>query len=305
MTRAQRSPPSIPVIDDLLAELAAAPAGGRAVFLQMGDRTATEATVSEFVRRARRTDRRLRIATASAADPRTPAWRQVALRLTGRHRAGAALRRSLGDWAAIIPLIGPVVSATLSTIAELTDRSPPATAALGTGSAIDDVRRILAHGIEEPRLIVLTNCEAADAAELSGAFALIREIGRTRTLLLVSAAAGSGTTASGFRDLMWEAERAGVGRRMLVDAPAPDDKRSELLRCAAGLGDTFEVAHLLHVLGRSEADIESDLQALVRAKVLLVRDTIERNGDLVDIYAFAPTAGQNRNGPDPTVRESR
>lgn len=306
MKRVPRSSPD-PLIDELLGELEVAGGGGRAVFLQTSDSADSRAIVGEFLRRARRAHWRLRLAAASAADPRTPAWRQIAFRLTGRHRASAALRRSLGEWAGMIPLIGPLISAIVSTIGELTDRAPPAPAALGTGSSVDDVRRILAHGRDEPRLIVLTDCEAADAAELSGAFSLIQEIARTRTLLLI-AASGRGFSAGRLRDLMWEAERTGVGRRLGLDLGAADPGQDELLRCAAGLGATFEMAHLLHVLGRSEAEIEADLQKLVRANVVIVRDTIERDGGLIDVYALTEGAGQlpsrahapARESPDPT-----
>src|SRR5690606_23941911 len=107
--------------------------------------------------------------------PVTPAWRQISLRLTRRHRTGAALKRSAGEWAGLIPVLGPVIGAIVDTITELRDPLPQAAAA-GTGSSIDEVRQILAHGRTELRVIVLTDCEAADHGELSGTFALIQQI---------------------------------------------------------------------------------------------------------------------------------
>lgn len=291
------TPPPSPVIQQLNEELAAASASGRAVFLQVPPGSTC---VAQFVHEARRSNRRLRTAVANAADPTTPAWRQIAFRLTGRHRAGAALRRSLEAWVSMVPLIGPVISAVMNTAAELRGTPEPGTAAAGTGSTIDDVRRILAHGRNDLRLIVLENCEAADAAELAGAFALIQQLRTTRTLLLVIASAAAGRGGSGFTDLLWEAERAGVGRRLVDDAGLHPEE-AELITCAARLGERFEVAHLVHLLGRSEALIESQLGALSRANVISLVGTIERDGDLVDIYGFVDPSQRQRWRTAPPV----
>jgi hypothetical protein len=227
------------------------------------------------------------VATASAADPEMPAWRRIALRLTARHRTAAALRSSIAEWLFVIPVVGQIASAMLSTVDEISGRGSP-TAAHGTGSCLDDVRRILAHGRSDPRLIVLTHCEAADAGELGGAFALIREIRSTRTLLVVSASDAAGDTR-GFRDLVWEAERLGVGRLVAMEQPLTESQ-AELLRCAASLGSRFETARLVHLMGQSEDQIERRLAELVRSKVLALHGTIERDGDLTDVYEFVDVA---------------
>lgn len=295
---------SRPVLEQLQSELSAASVSGRAVFLRLHTDNDSTVVVREMLRRARAMNRRLEIAVASAADPATPAWRQIAFRLTGRHRAGTALKRSIVEWLGVVPLVGPLIGAIANTIAEVTNRPALRNAALGTGSSLDDVRRILAHGRLSRRLIVLEDVEDADAAELSGAFALLQQIRETRTLLVLIASCDDSSRVKGFTDLLWEAERLGAGRLLSIDgslAPAQID----LLRCAAAIGSEFALNDLARALGQDEDHVERQLGALTRSGLLRLRDTVETAGELVDVYEFADpsVAARWTNGPADSRRD--
>lgn len=282
------------VISRLLDHLAATTQSGRAVFLYGSPGSDLKAIPREFIETARTRSRRLAIATGDAGDPQTPAWRQIAIRLTRAQRAGTALRRSLSEWAGIIPVLGPLLGAAISTADELWSTTPKTGPSFGTGSAIDDVRWITAHGRNRHRLIVLENLHAADAAELSGAFALIQQLKSMATMLLVTATIDPAHPAPAVVDLLREAERLGVGYR--IDASAMSHMsgltplQAELLSCADALGRKFGAHELAAVLGRDVAELESELERLARARRITLIETVERDGDLVDLYALT-TAG--------------
>jgi hypothetical protein len=283
-------------LERLHAELVAATASGRAVFLFSAPGSGGAALARRFVDEARRANPRLEIATGDAADPAVAAWRQIARRMTRTRRAGVALRHTLADWASILPLIGPVISAAISTIDELRSGPRRTTVQAGTDSAVADVRMLLAHGARSHRLIVLENLESADAAELAGAFSLIQKLARTRILLVVTAATDAFHPAPRVLDLLREAERIGVGHRIELHATAPLDGRlsdlapdhADVIRCAVRFGAPFTARDVAGALGRAEAAVEADLSQLARRKLITLRETVERDGDLVDVYEPVP-----------------
>jgi hypothetical protein len=205
--------------DDVLAslhrEMEGASAGsGRFILLHGPDGSGRAALVRRFDREARRRHRQLSSAIGDAADPVTPAWRQIALRLTASRRVAAVAKHTLSEWIdPLVPVIGPVVSAVMKTVEILRpDRRPrQRVEVMGTGSTIDEVRTILVHGGERPRLIILENLEASDPSEMAGASALIQRLQASHTLFIGTATSRSGTLPGPVADLLREAERLKVG----------------------------------------------------------------------------------------------
>lgn len=278
------------VVARLLDQLSATEQAGRAVFLHGSAEADLPGITRDFIEKARNR-RRLAIAIGDAGDPQTPAWRQIAVRLTRAQRATTALRRSLSEWAGVIPVLGPLIGAAISTADELRGTTRAGGPGLGTGSAIDDVRWITAHGRDRHRLIVLENLHAADAAELSGAFALIQQLKPMATMLLVTAMSDQPRTAAPVIDLLREAERLGVGYRIDASVPLAEagltPLQTDMLRLAATLGRTFAARDLAGELSRDVAELEAELEHLARSRHITLRETIERDGDLVDLYAVS------------------
>lgn len=213
------------ILTDLHRELDDAVAGpGRAVFLYGPEGCGRAALVRAFESAARSRHRGLRTAIGDAADPDMAAWRQISMRLTGRHRLGAVAVRTFGDWVAVVPVIGSVASAVVGTIKELRPRRrDPERGPIGTGFAVDEIRGLLAHGSTEPRLIILERLEASDADELAGAFALIQRLAGTRTLLVATSIAEAGSLPPRVNDLVREAERLRCGRGLAIPPLTADE----------------------------------------------------------------------------------
>ncbi|HSK21287.1 MAG TPA: ATP-binding protein [Longimicrobiales bacterium] len=213
------------VLAALHGELTAASTGaGRFILLHGPDGSGRAALVRRFNREARRRNRRLSSAIGDAADPVTPAWRQIALRLTAGRRVGAAVKRTLSEWIdPLVPVVGPIVSAVVKTVEILRpDRQPrQRTEVMGTGSTIDQVRTLLVHGGEKPRLIILENLEVSDPSELAGASALIQRLESSHTLFIGTAISRSGTLPPAVADLLREAQRLKVGHVIEIPALTP------------------------------------------------------------------------------------
>jgi hypothetical protein len=196
----------------LHAELNAAMGGdGRVLFLLGEPGTGKTTLIRAFSARVRDEHWLVKVGYGDASDPDHDAWIQLARHFTMQRRAGKALLRTLPDWIEAIPVVGRIVRAILETAYTLSGRrrgSPVAHPR--TGSPVEAVRLMLEHGPETPRLIILDNMEVADAAELSGAFALIRDVTGTHTLLLIAAQTRGGDLRRELADLLRESERLGV-----------------------------------------------------------------------------------------------
>jgi hypothetical protein len=180
--------------------------------------------VRTFEAAARLRHRGLRTAIGDASDPDIAAWRQISLRLTGRHRLGAVAIRTFGDWVGVLPVIGSVASAIVGTIKELRPRRrDPERGPIGTGFAVDEIRGVLAHGSAEPRLIILERLEASDADELAGAFALMQRLAETHTLFVATSVAEAGSLPPRVNDLVREAERLRCGRGLAIPPLTADE----------------------------------------------------------------------------------
>jgi hypothetical protein len=194
------------------------------VFLYGPEGCGRAALVRTFEAAARSRHRGLRTAIGDAADPDIAAWRQISLRLTGRHRLGAVAIRTFGDWVGVVPVIGSVASAIVDTIRELRPRrSDPERGPIGTGFAVDEIRGLLAHGSGEPRLIILERLEASDADELAGAFALMQRLAETHTLFVATSIAEAGSLPPRVNDLVREAERLRCGRGLAIPPLTADE----------------------------------------------------------------------------------
>ncbi|MGH7445250.1 MAG: ATP-binding protein [Longimicrobiales bacterium] len=218
------------VIAQLDAELVRALYGpGRAIVLHGPAGCGRSALVRRFVAAARRRHPRLRSAIGDAADPERPAWAQLAFNFTVGRRAGGVVRRSLREWIGVVPAIGSILAAIAETIRQL---RPASTAAphhmLGTGSTIDQVRTLLSFGAGDPRLIVLENLDAADPAELAGAFALVPRLAATRTLFIATCRSDHGRLPTAAAVLASEIERMMCGRIIGVPALTAVDVRAAL-----------------------------------------------------------------------------
>ena len=197
---------------------------GRAVFLYGPEGCGRAALVRTFEAAARSRHRGLRTAIGDAADPHIAAWRQISMRLTGRHRLGAVAIRTLGDWVGVVPVIGSVASAIVGTLRELRPRRrDPERGPIGTGFAVDEIRALLAHGSTEPRLIILERLEASDADELAGAFALMQRLAETHTLFIATSIAEAGSLPPRVNDLVLEAERLRCGRGLAIPPVTADE----------------------------------------------------------------------------------
>lgn len=189
--------------------------GGRVLFLLGEPGTGKTTLIRRFIDQVRDRHWSVQVGYGDAADPRHDAWRQLARSFTMKRRAGGALLRTIPDWLEVIPVVGRILRAVVETVSALLPRRRDrrgAPAGTATGSPVDAVRTMLAYGPETPRLIILDNMEAADAAELSGAFALIQRVAGTHTLLLIAVRTRGGALRPELRDLASETERLGVGR---------------------------------------------------------------------------------------------
>jgi hypothetical protein len=357
------------VLASLHDELTAVSTGaGRFVLLHGPDGSGRAALVRRFRQEALRRDRHLSAAIGDAADPDTPAWRQIALRLTAGRRVGAALKRTLSEWLdPLVPVVGPILGAVIKSVEILRpDRQPRGRLeVMGTGSTVDQVRTLLVHGGAQRRLIILENLEASDADELAGAAALLQRLPPTRTLFIATAISRSGTLPRSVADLLREAERLKVGRaveipalnraeaiaaveaatrtatpdpwRQWLDDAAPatpsqlwtllgdletagdlvkgrrrwrwarsapqagaaavipfadteleDLTESDilLLEAAGRLGTPFEAPALAAALRMDDLALEDRLARLIRRQRLRLEETVERDGELIDRYAF-------------------
>jgi hypothetical protein len=252
---------------ELHAELKEASVGaGRFVLLHGPDGSGRAALVRRFRNDAVRRDRHLGAAIGDAADPETPAWRQIALRLTAGSRLGGVARRVLSQWVdPLVPVVGPVIGAIMETVKILRPEKRQKIEIMGTGSTVDQVRTLLVHGGAKRRLIILENLEASDADELAGASSLIQRLPDTQTLFIGTAISRSGALPRPVADLLREAERLKVGRALEIPRlePAeaveaveratrtelPDAWRRWLVRAAPATP-----THLWTLLGQIEAE---------------------------------------------------
>lgn len=219
------------LLDALHGELALARQGvARAIFLHGPEGSGRAALVRLFETQARSNDRRLNTAIGDAADPATPAWRQIAFRFTAARRVGVALRRSTADLVDLVPVIGGVLSAMVETFNALRPKRRQRTEpeVMGTGSSVDQVRMLFVHGRDDPRLIILENLEASDPDELAGAFALIQRLPGTRTMFVCTSVSRAGRLPVVVADLLREAERLGVGTAIEIPRLTPTDVMSAL-----------------------------------------------------------------------------
>ena len=221
--------------------------GGRVLFLLGEPGMGKTTLIRRYIVQVRDRHWAVQVGYGDAADPRHDAWRQLARSFTMKRRAGGALLRTLPDWLEVIPVVGRVLRAVVETVSALLPRQRPrpgAPVGTATGSPVDAVRTMLAYGPETPRLIILDNMEAADAAELSGAFALIQRVAGTHTLLLIAARTRGGALRPELRDLASETERLGVGRfhrleGLSVDAVATALEESSRVRLPPGWREWF------------------------------------------------------------------
>lgn len=197
---------------------------GRVLFLLGEPGTGKTALLRRFMDQVRNRPWGVDIGYGDAADPEHDAWAQLARGFTLQRRAGRALLRTLPDWLEVIPVVGRVIRAIVETVLALLPRRPEAPRGeAGTGSPVDAVRTMMAYGPETPRLIILDNMEAADAAELSGAFALIQRVAGTHTLLLIAARTRDRELRPELRDLASETERLGLGRFHRLEGLTADE----------------------------------------------------------------------------------
>lgn len=211
--------------------------GGRVLFLLGEPGTGKTTLIRRFIDQVRDRHWSIQVGYGDAADPRHDAWRQLARSFTMTRRAGGALLRTLPDWLEVIPVVGRVLRAVVETVSALLPRRqsrPGAATGAGTGSPVDAVRTMLAYGPQTPRLIILDNMEAADAAELSGAFALIQRVAGTHTLLLIAVRTRGGALRPELRDLANETERLGVGRFHRLEGLSADEVAAALAESSHG-----------------------------------------------------------------------
>jgi hypothetical protein len=217
---------SAALLDELHRELHVARQGtGRVVFVHGAAGSGRAELVRLFEKQARRDHRKLRTAIGDAADPDTPAWRQIALRFTAVQRVGVALRRSTANIVDLVPVVGGVLAAMVDTFNALRpkQRQLDEPEVLGTGSTVDQVRLLFVHGRDDARLIVLENLDASDPDELAGAFALVQRLPRSRTLFVCTSVSQAGRMPAMVSDLLREAERLGVGRAIEIPPLSPTD----------------------------------------------------------------------------------
>jgi hypothetical protein len=159
-------------------------------------------------------------------------WHALERRVTRRRRIRRFLVAVVPEWAAALPVLGPLIAAILRTLRTLRGEKPEAREArvtarrhAGIATAVDT---ILAEA-GGPMLVVLHDLEHASDDDLAGAFHLLRALPTHAMLILATVTTRPDGRAAGVVDLIQEAERYAVGQTMTVGELAPDEWQRALL----------------------------------------------------------------------------
>lgn len=111
----------------------------------------------------------------------------------------------------------------------------------------------------------------------------------------LGAARAAGGIASRLGRWEWAAEPPAAvapGTPRAPSLPGVSARESSLLSAAARVGDRFSAADLARLVGEELARVEEILETLARRRVLELVDTVEREGELVDVFEFADPPGR-------------
>jgi hypothetical protein len=159
-------------------------------------------------------------------------WHALERRVTRRRRIRRFLVAVVPEWAAALPVLGPLIAAILRTIRTLRRGEPEVREARITArrhaGIVAAVDTILAEA-GGPVLVVLHDLERASNDDLAGAFHALRAL-PTHAMLILATVTGRGDDGAGrVADLIQEAERYAVGQTMRVGELATEEWQRALL----------------------------------------------------------------------------
>ncbi len=203
-------------VDGVMAE------GGRAVFLLGPAGSGKTACIALFQELAFRRHRKLEAEYVDCAQSGTKTWAELAELFTRSHRLKRSARVLTLEWLDPVPILGPIFTAIRETVQALrtgrvsgSERELPQSP---IDTAAQSVRTLLEYGPLDPRLLIMDSLDRGDSEDLAGASALIRRLGETRTLFLAAVRTSGGRSPRAIHDLVLEAERLGVARRIELSA---------------------------------------------------------------------------------------
>lgn len=202
---------------------------GRALFLLGPAGVGKTALVGAFQELAYRGHRDLEAEYVDCGQSGAETWRQLAVLFTRGQRLRRSARKLTLGWLEAVPLVGDLIVAIIKTvqavrtgrIEELERRVPRSP----EDTAVQAVRSLLEYGPREPRLVIVDSLDRGDSEDLAGAAALVRRLKETRTLFLASVRTSRGKPPDAVHDLILEAERLGVARRIELSGLDIDDLR--------------------------------------------------------------------------------
>jgi hypothetical protein len=159
-------------------------------------------------------------------------WRALERRVTRRRRIRRFLVAVVPEWAAALPVLGPLIAAILRTIRTVRGGEPEVREARITArrhaGIVAAVDTILAEA-GGPMLVVLHDLERASDDDLAGAFHVLRALPTHAMLIVATVTTRPGGGAGRAVDLIQEAERYAVGETMDMGALAPGEWQRALL----------------------------------------------------------------------------
>jgi hypothetical protein len=159
-------------------------------------------------------------------------WLTLERRVTRRRRIRRFLVAVVPEWAAALPVLGPLIAAILRTLRTLRGENPEAREArvtarrhAGIATAVDT---LLAEA-GGPTLLVLHDLDRASDDDLAGAFHALRALPTQAILILATVTNRPDDGAGRVMDLIREAERYAVGQAVRVGQLAPEEWQRALL----------------------------------------------------------------------------
>lgn len=175
-----------------------------------------------------------RAASANRRGEAAGAWADLLRQATRRKRLQHFVWNVAPGWAGVVPVVGDVASALVSSAAVMLrkdeDHDAHPDGAVRAETAVAAVRALVKSAAGAPGIVTIDALERASSAELAGASALVRALPETRLLFVISCDTSEGRAPEGVAHLIDDCLRAGRGRELVLPRLTPDEVHDAVTR---------------------------------------------------------------------------